>query len=127
MGGFSVGRIGGPFDLTYPVTDIGAGAPSLQELLDGKHSFAKVLEEAERPMLIVGQGPLSRPDGAAVLAAARQAAERFGMVKDDWNGFNVLHTAAGRVGGLDLGLVPGGGGLDVAAMLERQGDWTSCS
>jgi len=79
-----------------------------------------VLKEAERPMLILGQGPLTRPDGAAVLAAARQLAEQFAMVKDDWNGFNVLHTAASRVGGLELGLVPGGGGLDVAAMLEPE-------
>ena len=117
-GGFRVGRIGEPFDLTYPVVDIGAGAPSLQEVLDAKHSFADVLKKAERPMLILGQGPLTRPDGAAILAAARQLAEQFAMVKDDWNGFNVLHTAASRVGGLELGLVPGAGGLDVAAMLE---------
>ncbi len=61
-------------------------------------------------MLILGQGALARPDGAAVLATARAIAERYGMVKDDWNGFNVLHTAAARVGGLDLGLVPGKGG-----------------
>ena len=37
---------------------------------------------------------------------------------DGWNGFNVLHRAAARVGGLDLGLVPGAGGRDVAAMVE---------
>jgi len=118
LGGFRVGRIGEPFDLTYPVIDIGAGGPSLQEVLDGKHSFAEVLTKAERPMLILGQGPLTRPDGAAILAAARQLAEQFAMVEGDWNGFNVLHTAASRVGGLELGLVPGDGGLDVAAMLE---------
>ncbi|MCB1885152.1 MAG: molybdopterin-dependent oxidoreductase, partial [Geminicoccaceae bacterium] len=35
-----------------------------------------------------------------------------------WNGFNVLHTAASRVGGLDLGLVPGDGGLDARGMVE---------
>jgi NADH-quinone oxidoreductase subunit G len=34
------------------------------------------------------------------------------MVKDGWNGFNVLHTAAARVGGLDLGFLPGEGGRD---------------
>jgi NADH-quinone oxidoreductase subunit G len=69
-------------------------------------------------MLIVGQGALARPDGAAVLAAAREVAERYRMVRDDWCGFNVLHTAAARVGGLDLGLVPGDGGRDVAGILE---------
>ena len=118
MGGFQLGRVGAPFDLTYPVTEIGAGGPTLNELLDGKHSFAEVLEKAERPMLILGQGPLCRPDGSAILAMAAEVAERFGMVSEAWNGFNVLHTAAARVGGLDLGLVPGEGGLDVAGMLE---------
>ena len=118
MGGFQLGRVGAPFDLTYPVTEIGAGGPTLNELLDGKHSFAEVLEKAERPMLILGQGPLCRPDGSAILAMAAEVAERFGMVSEAWNGFNVLHTAAARVGGLDLGLVPGEVGLDVAGMLE---------
>jgi NADH-quinone oxidoreductase subunit G len=69
-------------------------------------------------MVIVGQGALARPDGEGVLHLARTLAERFGMVNDDWNGFNVLHTAAARVGGLDLGLVPGEGGKDVAGILE---------
>jgi NADH-quinone oxidoreductase subunit G len=40
------------------------------------------------------------------------------MVRDGWNGFNMLHTAAGRVGGLDVGFVPGEGGRDVAGILD---------
>ncbi len=116
-GGFKVGRIGTPFDLTYPVTDLGAGAQTLAELADGQHSFAEVLEQAERPMLILGQGPLTRPDGAAALALASRLAERFGMIGEEWNGFNVLHTAAARVGGLDLGLVPQDGGKTAAEMV----------
>ena len=43
------------------------------------------------------------------------------MIADDWNGFNVLHTAAARVGGLDLGLVPGKGGSDVEGILKAAG------
>jgi NADH-quinone oxidoreductase subunit G len=116
-GGFTIGRIGPPADLTYPVLELGAGPQSLAEVADGTHEFGKRLEQAERPMLILGRGALARPDGAAVLATARAIAERYGMVKDDWNGFNVLHTAAARVGGLDLGLVPGKGGHDVAGIL----------
>jgi NADH-quinone oxidoreductase subunit G len=49
---------------------------------------------------------------------ARAIAETYRLVRDDWNGFNVLHRAAARVGGLDLGFVPGPSGLDVAAILE---------
>jgi NADH-quinone oxidoreductase subunit G len=46
------------------------------------------------------------------------------MVREDWNGFNVLHRAAARVGGLDLGFVPVEGGRDVARILDgcRTGD-----
>jgi NADH-quinone oxidoreductase subunit G len=52
-----------------------------------------------------------------VLALARELAEKANAVREDWNGFAVLHTAAARVGGLDLGLVPGEGGRDVAGIL----------
>jgi NADH-quinone oxidoreductase subunit G len=37
-------------------------------------------------------------------------------VKDGWNGFSVLHSAASRVAALDLGLVPGAGGFDAGHM-----------
>ena len=69
-------------------------------------------------MLVLGQGALARPDGAAILALARACAEEFGMVREGWNGFNVLHTAAGRVGALDLGFTPGAGGRDVTGILD---------
>ncbi|HMB75756.1 MAG TPA: molybdopterin-dependent oxidoreductase, partial [Kiloniellaceae bacterium] len=44
-------------------------------------------------------------------------AEDFGMVREDWNGFNVLHTAAARVAGLDLGFLPGPEGQDLEGIL----------
>ena len=69
-------------------------------------------------MMIVGAGAFARPDGVAVLASLAKAACAAGVVKDGWNGFNVLHSAASRVGGLDLGLVPGEGGLDAPAMAK---------
>ena len=115
--GLKVGMIGSPVDLTFPVEMIGAGTESLRALAAGQGSFAEVLKAAERPMIIVGMGALSRPDGAAVLALARKLAEDFGMLGEDWNGFNILHTAAARVGGLDLGFLPGAGGRDLEGIL----------
>ena len=117
QGGFRIGRIGAPVDLAIPVQDLGAGGQTLSDLLEGGHSFGEVLSGAKNAMLIVGPGAIARPDGAAVLALSREVAGRFDMVRDGWNGFNVLHTAASRVGGLDLGLVPGEGGRDVAGIL----------
>ena len=118
MGGLKVGLIGPAVDLTYPVEYLGAGPETLKELAEGKGAFAKVLKAAERPMVVLGSGALARADGAAVLALGRKLAETCGMVRDGWNGFNVLHRAAARVGGLDLGFVPGEGGRDLAGILE---------
>ncbi len=103
--------------LTYKYDYLGAGAATLKEIAEGRNAFAGVLKAAQKPMLILGQGAIARADGAAVLALARQIADGCGLVKDGWNGFNMLHTAAARVGGLDLGFVPGQGGKDVAGIL----------
>ena len=110
-----IGVIGEKADLTYQYTYLGAGPDSLAMFTT--HAPAK----KEKPMFIIGQGALARPDGAAVLAAAVKAAMALGVIKDGWNGFNILHTAAARVGGLDLGFVPGAGGLDAAAMAKGGG------
>jgi NADH-quinone oxidoreductase subunit G len=56
-----------------------------------------------------------------VLSLVGGFAQELGLIRDDWNGFNVLHTAAARVGGLEMGLVPGEGGRDVAGILEACG------
>jgi NADH-quinone oxidoreductase subunit G len=104
-GRFKVGAIGPALDLTYPVKPLQFS------------EAAAFLGGAKRPMVIVGQGALRRKDGAAILAAARKLAETCGAVREDWNGFNVLQLAASRVGGLDLGFVPGPGGRDTAGIL----------
>jgi NADH-quinone oxidoreductase subunit G len=113
-----IGVIGERVDLTYAYDYLGAGPETLGEVIAGRHGFAEKLTAAQRPMIIVGAGALARPDGAAVLALAAQAAQAFGAAADGWNGFNVLHTAAARVGALDLGFVPGEGGLDARAMTQ---------
>ena len=81
-------------------------------------SFAETLKTAERPLIIVGAGALARPDGAAIAALAAKAAIELGAVKEGWNGFCVLHTAASRVGALDIGFVPGEGGLNASDMAK---------
>jgi NADH-quinone oxidoreductase subunit G len=80
--------------------------------------FAETLKGAEHPLIIVGAGALTRPDGAAVAALAAKAAIELGAVKEGWNGFCVLHTAASRIGAMELGLVPGDGGLNATAMAK---------
>ena len=67
-------------------------------------------------MLVLGRGAQAARRGGDPGARARARRKRR-EVREDWNGFNVLHTAASRVGGLDLGFVPGPQGRDVAGML----------
>jgi NADH-quinone oxidoreductase subunit G len=113
----AIASVGPAVDHTYPVERLGAGPSTLADIAAGKGAFAEMLKAAKNPLIIVGMGALAREDGAAVLAAARGLAETLNAVRPDWNGFAVLHTAASRVGALDLGLVPGEGGLDVAGIL----------
>ena len=121
-GGFALASIGPEPDLGCPVLHLGAGPGTLAAIASGDHEFAREFERAERPMIVLGMGALARPDGAAVLALGHGLAERFGLVRDGWNGFNVLHTAAARVAGLDLGLVPGAGGMDAPGMVRAAGE-----
>src|SRR5947208_634717 len=106
QGGFRVAAIGPALDLTFPVEMLGLGGETLSSLATGGHPWASTLRAAKNPMIVLGQGALARPDGAQVLAAVRGIAESCGLCRDDWDGFNVLHRAAARVGGLDLGFVP---------------------
>jgi NADH-quinone oxidoreductase subunit G len=118
-GKMRVGVIGERADLNYDYDYLGAGPASLSKL---KGEFADVLKGAKNPAIIVGAGALARDDGAAVLAACAKLAGDLKMVRDDWNGFNVLHTAASRVGGLDMGFLPKDGGKSTNEMVKAAGE-----
>ncbi|MGB3041749.1 MAG: NADH-quinone oxidoreductase subunit NuoG [Xanthobacteraceae bacterium] len=120
-GKLKIGLIGAQADLTYPVDYLGAGVDTLSDLASGKHSFADVLKKAERPLVLVGVSATSRADGAAILAQAAKLAVDIGAMKDGWNGFGVLHGTASGVGALDIGFVPGEGGLTAAQMSAAGG------
>jgi len=109
--------IGEAGDLRYDYQPLGNGGDTLAQLASGSTGFLQTLKDAKRPLIIVGQGALAREDGAAVLSLAAKIATDVGAVSEEWNGFAVLHTAAARVGGLDLGFVPGEGGKDIAGMM----------
>ena len=116
-GGCPVFVIGEQMDLTYPATYLGAGPETLAKFLAAEQ------KAGAKPMVIVGQGAIARADGPQVLAAAYKAAEKLGAIKEDWNGFNVLHTAAGRVGALDVCALPSNeGGKTTRQMLEAAKD-----
>jgi NADH-quinone oxidoreductase subunit G len=117
-GKLKIYAIGEEADLTYKTNWLGNNPSLLTEIASGKHELSELIKNAKNPMIIIGQGALSRKDGGEILKAAQYIADNFGVIKDDWNGFNVMHTAAARVGGLDVGFVPQAGGKDVSEILE---------
>ncbi|MCX5512020.1 NADH-quinone oxidoreductase subunit G [Kaistia algarum] len=119
-GGLKIGLIGQPVDLTYTYEHLGAGSQTLADIAAGNGSFGAALASAKRPIVIVGQSALAGPEGAAVLGAAAKIAAGEGR-DEGWNGLAVLHNAASRVGGLDIGFVPANGGLGAKEMVAAAG------
>jgi len=119
QGGLQIGLIGEQADLRYAYNYLGAGSDALAQVASGKDKFFDVLKNAQRPLILIGQGALTGETGEAVLTQAAQLANAVGALSEEWNGFAVLHTAAARVGALDLGFVPGEGGVKAADMVGQ--------
>ncbi|MBC7145881.1 MAG: NADH-quinone oxidoreductase subunit G [Thioclava marina] len=109
--GGNVSLIGAACDLTYDYAHLGTDRAAL----------AKAVAEAgatEGALVIVGQGALNEADGEAVLAHAMKLAEAMG------GKLMVLHTAAARVGAMDVGAVTEGGllaAIDGAEVIYNMG------
>ena len=112
--GAEVALIGEAVDLSYPYAHLGATFADVRE----RDKTVEKLRVAQKPMVIVGAGVLAREDGAAILNSVGKLAAAATLVREGWNGFNVLHTAASRVAGLDLGFLPGAGGKSAREMLK---------
>lgn len=116
--GTQVYNIGQPIDLTFPVKEVCNDPRMLNAIAAGEHELAQILSKAEKPAIIIGTAAVARADGEAIMAACKAIADNCGVVKDGWNGFNFLHYAAGRVGGLDIGFVPQKNGKDISGIIE---------
>jgi len=120
--GAAVAAIGWEQDASLPIERLG----DRPDLLVGfaESDFGRKLQAARNPLVILGQGAVARPDGPAILGQAMALAEAVGAIREDRCGFSVLQTAAGVTGGLEIGFLPGKGGLDAAGMLSaaRRGE-----
>ena len=118
--------IGDQADLTYDYDYLGNGFSALLDLANGQGSFAEVLAKATKPLIIVGEGAVShgaaksKQIGRDTIALAAKLASGTN-VAEGWNGFALLHNAAGRVGGLDIGFVPHDGGVCSADQIGLAG------
>ena len=104
--GAKVFVIGAFWDTTYPAVFLGDELSSLGELPE---AVAEIFSSAERPAIIIGGAALAH----GALGAGLAFAEQFNLVREGWNGFNVLHFSAARMGGLMLGFAQKGGMKDI--------------
>ncbi len=106
--GAKVFVVGPEWDATYPVTNLGNDLAVIDKLpKDADAAF----KGAERPAVIIGGAGL----GKGALDACLALATKYKLVRDGWNGFNALHMAASRMGGLMLGYAQKGGIADLVA------------
>ncbi|MGV2496421.1 NADH-quinone oxidoreductase subunit NuoG [Pelagerythrobacter aerophilus] len=102
--GAKIFLVGPRWETTYPAEFLGDDVSVLGDL---PSEVAELFEKAERPAVIVGAGGLAAGAFQDALALAQ------GWSREGWNGFNVLHTSASRMGGLMLGYAQKGGIADV--------------
>ncbi len=100
--------IGPAWDTTYHATFLGSDLSLLSNL---PKDLVDHFKAAERPAIILGGMAVAK----GALQAGLAASEKLGCVKDGWNGFNVLHFSAARMGSLMLGFTQKGGMKDIAA------------
>lgn len=87
--------VGTPVDLTYNYDNLGDSPQVLEEIISGRHPFAKDLAAARRPMVVVGSAALQRPDGEALHTAAAKLSHSVACPKEEgWSVFNVLHRVS---------------------------------
>ena len=129
-GNLIVGRIGEADNQTYKIMELGRDIDILESLVsinlgneENKDksilAFTKLLEKAANPMVIVGDGALVRPDAHAILSLLHKIIQKYKIVRENWNGFNILHNHACMVGALDLGFVYGNSGTGTAEILKK--------
>ncbi|CAN5138817.1 NADH-quinone oxidoreductase subunit NuoG [soil metagenome] len=111
--GAKVFGLGPEMDLTYKVEWLGNDAGLLAKLPD---AVVEAFGKAQRPAVIVGGGVLGKDGGHGDTLAL---VETLGLIKGDWNGYNVLHMAAARMGGLMLGYATAGGIKAIAAAAPK--------
>ena len=94
-----IALIGKPVNLTYPYIHLGDTASALDDLIKGSHSFSEILRNAKRPMVILGTSCFMQ-DQLGLLNLVNRLFQEYSCQ------VNILHTAAARVGGLDISFVP---------------------
>ena len=121
---YSVGLLGNKSELNYNYDYLGDDPSIIYDLIDNKSPFCEKLSEMNKPIMIIGQGALKGDEGEDYLNLCIELANNYNFLKNDWNGFNVLHTAASRPGAMEIGFLPKERGKDLDQIIDgyKKGD-----
>ncbi|XP_050099755.1 NADH-ubiquinone oxidoreductase 75 kDa subunit, mitochondrial [Anopheles aquasalis] len=111
----NIGLIGPKVDLSYEYEHLGSDTSAIRDIANGLHPFAKKLQEAKKPLIIVGANQLARKDGLSFLTALQVFANKLAPADKNWKVWNVLQTNAAQTAALDVGYHAG-----VEAALESK-------
>lgn len=106
VNGLEVAVIGPANNFAYNYRHLGNSLQTLKQLADGTHPYSEKLAKATLPMVLVGSETLARSDGKAIMNLINELAQKTNIHNpaENWNGINILHADASRVGALDLGI-----------------------
>ena len=98
-----IGVIGPKINLTYKYEHLSENLAVLNNILDGKSDYSKVLENSKKPLMIIGTSAINFDKGMDVLKLCAEIALKFKIYNKDFNGLNILQQNISRVGALDIG------------------------
>ncbi|MFL2834017.1 MAG: NADH-quinone oxidoreductase subunit NuoG [Alphaproteobacteria bacterium] len=116
---FKIGVIGFQSDLNYKYNFLGEEPSIVEEILNGNNDFSKDLKLMQKPCMIIGQGALLGKKGEEFLNLCINLAHKYNFLNEDWNGFNVLHSAASRPGAMSIGFLPSKEGQNTEEIIDN--------
>ena len=111
---YSFGGIG---DITYPYTTIENSTKIIQDIINDKHELSKLIKEAKKPMIIIGQSTLKLNSSKYIFEELKKYLTKNNKITKDWNSLNILSNHASTVGSYDLNILSSKNGKNIT--LER--------
>jgi len=103
---YKIGVIGFNNDLNFDFDFLGENPSIVEDILNENNNFCDDLSSMKKPLMILGQGALIGKDAQNFQNICIEIAYKFNFINNDWNGFNVLHSAASRAGAMSIGFFP---------------------
>lgn len=100
---YKIGTIGVEGDITYKYHDLGDDVLALEKILDETSDFGQILNQAKKPILILGTDAVNSSQGEKIIDLTKKIAEKYNIIQDNFNGLNFLSKSTGLINGLEVG------------------------